>query len=567
MRLYLDSSALQSSSYLVRIVFLRALAFVYGVAFTVAYKQNKALIGDTGLTPARFVLDQAEARANDKQKRRDAWIASGQLAKPSKDPIRILQVGQTIAVRLTKNRLFKRFRQLWDRSDSSNRPLTTILWLVKDRSNLNPWLDGIALCGMGLATAVFILGAANVPLLLALWICQRSLWAVGGPWYAYGWEAQLAELGFHSLFLTPLWSLKAFASPAVPAIVTWSMRWYLFRIMIGAGLIKLKGGKEWKDLTAMYHHYETQPIPNPLSKYFHNAPLWWHRWEVLINHFVEVIAPWLLLLPFRPLRITGGVIQIFFQAVLILSGNLSFLNWLTAVPSIFCLDDAVLLPLFSPARVATAGMACFLDDCVDPVSATRRAVNVLYGIVVATLSVPVVRNLCSRQQVMNGSFDPLRLVNTYGAFGRVNDERIELVISSALDVAGEWKEYEFPAKPCNVHKPPRWISPYHYRLDWQMWIAVQLGSVNRSPWMFTFLTKLFEGDEGVLTTLLANDPWDGQKPKYIRIDRYRYKFHAPEKGRKGPYWEREYVGRWYPRQGVCTLESLQSDQILSSTRR
>lgn len=567
MPLYLEPSALESSSYLVRIVFLRALAFVYGVAFTVAYKQNKALIGDTGLTPARYTLDQAEARANDKRKRREAWIVSSTLPGPSNDPVRNRVIVKAIALGFNKNRFLQRLRHLWDHSDSSNRPLTTILWLVKDRSKLNPWLDSIALCGMGMAAVVFVLGAANLPLLLALWVCQRSLWAVGGPWYSYGWEPQLAELGFHSLFLAPLWSLKAFASPAVPVIVRWSMRWYLFRIMIGAGLIKLKGGKQWKDLTAMYHHYETQPIPNPLSKYFHNAPPWWHRWEVVTNHFVELIAPWMLLLPFRRLRITGGVIQIIFQAVLILSGNLSFLNWLTAVPAIFCLDDAVLMPLFSSTRVSTAGIASFLDASVNPVSATRRAVNVLYGIVVTILSIPVVRNLCSQQQVMNGSFDPLRLVNTYGAFGTVSDERIELVISSALDVSGEWKEYEFPVKPCNVNKPSRWISPYHYRLDWQMWIAVQLGSVNRSPWVFTLLTKLFEGDKGVLTTLLEKDPWDGQKPKYIRIDRYRYKFHRPETGRKGPYWEREYVGRWYPRQGVCTLESLQSDQILSSTRR
>ncbi|KAI2501727.1 Lipase maturation factor [Fragilaria crotonensis] len=503
MRLYLQPASLESSRYLVRIVFLRALAFVYGVAFTVAYKQNKALIGDAGLTPARHVLDQAEARANNKQKQRQAWIAGRNMTGPSEDQNRYLPVVETISLRLYQNRFFQRLRHLWDYSDSSNRPVTTILWLVKDRSKLNSWLDRIAVCGIGMAAVVFLLGAANLPLLLALWVCQRSLWAVGGPWYGYGWEPQLAELGFHSLFLVPLWSLKPFAAPAVPSVVAWSMRWFLFRIMIGAGLIKLKGGKEWKDLTAMYHHYETQPIPNPLSKYFHNAPKWWHRWEVITNHFVELVAPWMLLLPFRRLRIIGGLIQIIFQAVLILSGNLSFLNWLTAVPAIFCLDDAVLMPLFSSSRVATAEIASWIDSSVYPVSTTRRAVNVLYGLVVSTLSVPVVRNLCSRRQVMNGSFDPLRLVNTYGAFGTVGSERTELVVSSALDAAGEWKEYEFPAKPSDVNKPPRWISPYHYRLDWQMWIAVQLGSVNRSPWMFTLLKKLFEGDEGVLTSLLG----------------------------------------------------------------
>lgn len=559
--------------YLVRVVFLRALAFVYGVAFMVAYRQNKALIGDSGITPARKILDQAEARGKEKRKQREAWTNSSAVMGKSNNPIRNLTAIQIIARALNRNKRLQTMRELlWDRSDSADRPLTTILWLAKDRTNINPWLDKIALCGIGMATIVFVLGAANLPLLLGLWICQRSLWAVGGPWYGYGWESQLAELGFHSLFLAPLLSLNAFAQPEVSPIVTWSIRWYLFRIMMGAGLIKIKGGKEWKDLTAMYNHYETQPIPNPLSKYFHLAPKWWHRFEVIVNHFVELIAPWLVLLPFRQWRIAGGIIQIMFQAVLILSGNLSFLNWLTAVPALFCFDDAVIRPLFFPSRWIALGkisMDEFIGDSssVVPISMIRRVVNILYGLTVARLSIPVVRNLCSRNQIMNGSFDPLRLVNTYGAFGTVNQERIELIVSSAMDPAGEWKEYEFRVKPGNVERSPRWLSPYHYRLDWQMWIAVQLGIFDRSPWMYTFLTKLFQCDEELLNTLMTNDPWDGQRPKYIRIDRYRYKFYRPDRGKKGPYWEREYTGRWYPRQGVCTLESLTSDQILAKSRR
>ena len=48
----------------------------------------------------------------------------------------------------------------------------------------------------------------------------------------------------------------------------------------------------------------------------------------------------------------------------------------------------------------------------------RQAVHVALGILVAWLSVPVVLNLLSPAQVMNTSFNSLRIVNTYGAFGR-----------------------------------------------------------------------------------------------------------------------------------------------------
>ncbi len=48
----------------------------------------------------------------------------------------------------------------------------------------------------------------------------------------------------------------------------------------------------------------------------------------------------------------------------------------------------------------------------------RRVVNISLGILIGYLSIPVVMNLLSSRQVMNTSFDPLRIVNTYGAFGR-----------------------------------------------------------------------------------------------------------------------------------------------------
>ena len=100
--------------------------------------------------------------------------------------------------------------------------------------------------------------------------------------------------------------------------------------MIGAGLIKLRSGDfKWKfrgpaKLSVMDYFYETQPVPNPNSRFFHKMPKIWHKFEVLMNHFVELVAPWLLILPFigRRLRIAGGLLQLVFQSILILSGNL-----------------------------------------------------------------------------------------------------------------------------------------------------------------------------------------------------------------------------------------------------
>ena len=180
----------------------------------------------------------------------------------------------------------------------------------------------------------------------------------------------------------------------------------------------------------------------------------------------------------------------------------------------------------------------------------------------ARLNIPVIKNLLAKRQLMNASFDPLRLVCTYGAFGSVNDYRNELIVTACAQKDASWKEYEFNVKPGNIWRRPRWISPYHYRLDWQMWIAATIGSIDRSPWMYNFLLQLLERNKDV-TSLLANDPFadSEEPPKYICVHVYRYSFHKYDCNAKGkqPFWDRKRIGQFYPRRGIATVESLKED--------
>ena len=80
--------------------------------------------------------------------------------------------------------------------------------------------------------------------------------------------------------------------------------------------------------------------------------------------------------------------------------------------------------------------------------------------------------------------------------------------------------------------------------------------------MYPFLIKLLQQDEAVLNGLMAGDPWQDspEAPKYIRVDRYRYWFHNPSKDEKNPpYWDRQLIGKVFPRQGLATIESLQEE--------
>src|SRR5207302_8491617 len=138
----------------------------------------------------------------------------------------------------------------------------------------------------------------------------------------------------------------------------------------------------WRDLTCLNYYFETQPIPNAVSWHFHRLPEWVHRGGVMFNHVAELGVPFLYALP-QPAAAIGGLITIAFQLTMILSGNLSWLNWLTALLCIPTLDDRWLswLPFSPPALQATT-------------APHRAALYVLAG-GVALLSIAPIANMLS----------------------------------------------------------------------------------------------------------------------------------------------------------------------------
>ena len=123
-------------------------------------------------------------------------------------------------------------------------------------------------------------------------------------------------------------------------------------------------------------------------------------------------------------------------------------------------------------------------------------------------------NLASGRQLMNYSYDPLDLVNTYGAFGTVGRERDEIIFEGTDDavITGDtkWKEYEFKAKPGDPNRRPPFVAPYQPRIDWQIWFAA-MASPAEYPWTLHFVWKLLHNDRGTLS-LLANNPFPDAPP-------------------------------------------------------
>lgn len=469
---------------LTRFVILRLLGFLYFMAFLAAARQLVPLIGHDGLLPADSFLKFAA----------DKFGSSG-------------------------SGFFELPSLFW--MNCSDGALLTVSWV------------GVAL------SVVVMAGYANALMMVALWVLYSSIVNVGQLWYGYGWETQLLETGMLGAFLCPLLDGRPFSPRPPPVAIIWLYRWLIFRIMLGAGLIKLRGDACWRDLTCLYYHYETQPIPNPLSAWLHFRPHWFHQAGTLWNHFVELVVPVLAFGP-RTVRHIAGLLLVSFQGFLIFSGNLSFLNWLTIVPCLACFDDSFwvrILPrrLGERAREAAAASRPSIAGTVT---------TYVFVFVVALLSIQPVMNLISPSQAMNRSFDRLHLVNTYGAFGTVGRERMEIVFegtTSSIPESGVWREYEFPAKPGDPFRRPAIIAPYQPRLDWQIWFAAMARPVDY-PWTFHFVWKLLHNDRGTLG-LLANDPFPDSPPRYVRAVLYRYRF-TPAEEADGSWWKRERLGLW-----------------------
>ncbi|MFN8613303.1 MAG: lipase maturation factor family protein [Vulcanimicrobiota bacterium] len=389
-------------------------------------------------------------------------------------------------------------------------------WRYSDRLYRGVCWLGIVLSLLALAAKLGLLGW------LLLTFLYLSLVNVGQRFYGFGWESMLVEAGFFAAFM-PGWA------------AVFALRWMLFRTEMGAGLIKLRHDRCWRDFSCLDYHYETQPVPNPWSWYFHRLPRWFHRLSVLGSHLIQLAVPFALFLP-QPWAWWAGLAIIAHNGWLIISGNYAWLNWLTLV----------------------------LAFSAFPGTADGGWLQWPLLFFTLWLSKEPLLNLTRKSQLMNYSYNAWRLVNAYGAFGSVSRQRYEVILQGSDQLfpeGSDWREYEFWAKPGDPARRPPQIAPYHLRLDWLIWF-VPLGltldlSLRDRPerrlawryetWFIALMDRLLENDSD-LTRLLRYNPFAGGKPPTtIRAVVYHYRYStAEERQQTGHWWVRTQVGVYLP---------------------
>jgi lipase maturation factor len=382
--------------------------------------------------------------------------------------------------------------------------LPSLLWIrTTDRAIAAVWIAGVVCSLVAISGR---LQRTALALCLVLWV---SLCAAGQDFLSFQWDFLLSEAGF----------LGIFASQT--RVMVWLFRWLLFRLMFFSGVVKLlSGDPNWRNLTAMRYHYESQPLPTPPAWYMHQLPLSILKAQTALTLAIELLVPFLYFAP-RKLRLTGAWITIGLQLLILITGNYTFFNFLTIALCLWLLWD-------TPPAGSRRAMLAHLPLVIF--------IGITTGLLCLTqfnLPLPTgggaILHLAS----------PLRIVNSYGLFAVMTTERQEIIVEGSNDGV-TWQPYEFKYKPGDLRRAPPFIEPFQPRLDWQMWFAA-LGNFQSNHWFINFMVRLLQGEPAVLR-LLRTNPFP-QAPRYIRARLYLY--HFTHWGRRD-WWTRDDRGMYFP---------------------
>ncbi len=482
-----------------RWLFLRALGLIYVTAFVSLWVQLRGLLGERGILPA---VD---------------YLRSVRRSRGGADPLRV----------------------------------PTLFWLRADDIALH------LACASGVVLGLLLTaGVAPAFCLLLLWALYLSFAAVGRDFLSFQWDVLLLEAGFTAVLLAP-WRLLPGDASAVPAAALALMWWLLFRLHLQSGLGKLQSGDpSWRNLTALHHHFCTQPLPNPVAWFVHRLPAAVLRAGTALTHVLEIAWPVLIFLgPEARVAAFAGLAVL--QLLIFVTGNYNFFNLLALALCLLLLPDPtwtaalpdLVLDVLAHAGAPVPAASGLPPDGSTPELVHRAAVWIVGGALGLTSLAVLWRQHVPALRLPPGIartlefLRPFRTVNSYGLFRVMTTERPEIVVEGSHD-GRRWEPYEFRYKPGDPSRPPPWVAPHQPRLDWQMWFAA-LGSWQQSSWFRDFLVRLLQGSEPV-TGLLESPPFD-EPPRYIRAVLYDYRFTTPRERREtGHWWRRERLGPYGP---------------------
>lgn len=481
----------------------------------------------------------------------------------------------------------------------------TLGWLLGARDAA---LAAISWTGAALGL-LLVLGLAPRLVLALAGLLYLSLFTLGGPFLSFQWDILLIEATALAIVYAPPGLRPRPDTPEPTAAGVWLMRALLFKLLFMSGVVKLTSGDPtWQDLTALDHHFHTQPIPHFAAWYAAQSPDWIRAAGVLANHFAELFAPWLILfnprgwrlaawlaiaalllcwgaydlgalhialaalaaalLGGRPrdgARLPAAIITLALMASIAATGNYGFFQLLTLALAATLLDDTTLRRAL-PARLRdrlpqtpgpraplwdrrlTFAAAAVLIPASALVMTTRLAAAPIRRAITADepgLTGSALRALADTTDTLLRPLRPFALVNGYGLFATMTTTRDELIIEGTAD-GHRWQHYPLPYKPDAPDDPLRIAGLHMPRLDWQLWFAALRPRCTQSDWTIALVRRLLEGSPPV-RALFDDPPFADAPPRAIRIRRVDARFTTPtERAATGAEWRFTPAGDWCP---------------------
>ena len=390
--------------------------------------------------------------------------------------------------------------------------------------DINNWLLQ-ACCLIGCIAALLLIADLFARAGSAVcWVLYLSLVSIGNPFLSFQWDALLLEAGALAFFAGAGW-------------LVWAYRVLLFKLMFQSGAVKLLSNDvNWTDLHALRFHFLTQPLPSPLAYYVFRAPAWLLDAATAATLVIELVVPFFLFGP-RLWRQIAVLLLMLLQLIILLTGNYAFFNLLTLALCLWGLDDRTfrVLSRFGPRAYSTR-FSAVLSAAGNPLLACYIALSA------AQVTQVFLPSALSPLRLVEQSLARFQVLNNYGLFAVMTTERPELVIQGSNDQI-EWRDYDFPYKPGELHRALPLVAPYQPRLDWQMWFAA-LGTFNENPWVGNLMYRILVGDPAVLH-LLSLPPFS-KPPRYLRVMIFNYTFtDSAERNRTGAVWRRQLQGTWF----------------------
>lgn len=409
-----------------------------------------------------------------------------------------------------------------------------------------------AACWIGAALSVAVVAGWIPRAGLALsWALYLSFVSVGDPFLSFQWDSLLLETGLLAIAFAP--SSLRLGSPnarRAPTMVRWLLWWLLFRLMFFSGWVKLASDDPtWWGLTALAHHFETQPLPSWTAWYAHALPDLALRAATLATFAIELILPFAIVLGRRG-RAVAAAGFVGLQVAIAATGNYGFFGLLTVVLCIPLLDDD------QSERLVPAAWRGRSQPPLAAPSRLATATSLLLAVLVVSLTVPqsVARlrgdgsPLPQALQTLRRHLAPFRPTGHYGLFAVMTVTRPEVVIEGSEDGV-TWKEYTLPWKPGPLGRAPGFVQPLMPRLDWQLWFdglrlerMLEGGARARGLVTPLLLRRLRENSPAV-RGLLDADPFPEGAPAQLRWSLYDYRFTDPaERRATGDWWVRRRLG-------------------------